>query len=68
MTTHMNYEADLRAVAFAYIEQREAGSLDYPAFLAAIGAYQARHPETKSGDAAMIVSELMQDMPRASCY
>ncbi|MFT6579755.1 MAG: hypothetical protein ACJAU6_000176 [Alphaproteobacteria bacterium] len=68
MTTQMTYEGDLRAVAFAYIEKRESGSLDYPAFLAAVGAYQARHPDTTNGDAAVIVSELMQDMPRAACY
>jgi hypothetical protein len=68
MTDFMTYEGDLRAVACAYIDQRESGSLDYTAFLAAISAYRERHPETTNGDAAMIVSEIMQEMPRASCY
>lgn len=61
-------ESDFRAVASAYIEQRELGSLDYTAFLAAVAAYRERHPDTPSGEAAHIVSQLMQDIPRASCY
>ncbi|MBT5108112.1 MAG: hypothetical protein HOM25_05490 [Rhodospirillaceae bacterium] len=68
MTDYMTYEGDLRAVACAYIEQRESGSLDYTAFLAAISAYRERHPDTNNSDAAQIVSDLMQEMPRASCY
>ncbi|MGY8935511.1 MAG: hypothetical protein ACKVG6_05365 [Alphaproteobacteria bacterium] len=37
------------------------------AFLAATSAYRERHPETTDGDTAMIVSDIMQEMPRAAC-
>jgi hypothetical protein len=37
------------------------------AFLAATSAYRERHPETTYGDTAMIVSDIMQEMPRAAC-
>ena len=59
-------DADLRVVAEAYIHEREAGALDYPAFVAAVDAYRERHPETSNGDAALVVSNLMQEMPRAN--
>jgi aspartyl/asparaginyl beta-hydroxylase (cupin superfamily) len=59
-------DADLRVVAEAYIHERETGALDYPAFVAAVDAYRARHPETSNGDASLIVSNLMQEMPRAN--
>jgi len=65
MTSTTSHDADLRAVARAYIEQREDGALDYLAFIAAVDAYRKRHPETTNGDAALIVSNLMQEMPRA---
>ena len=58
---------DLRAVALAYIQQREEGVTAYPAFVAAVDAYRKRHPETSNGEAALIVSNLMQKMPRAHC-
>lgn len=61
------HDDDLRAVARAYIEQREDGVTDDPAFIAAVGAYRKRHPETSKGEAALIVSNLMQEMPRAGC-
>ncbi len=59
-------DTDLRVMAEAYIHEREAGALDYPAFIAAVDAYRQRHPETSNGDAALIVSNLMQEMPRAN--
>lgn len=59
-------DTDLRVVAEAYIHERETGSLDYPAFVAAVDAYRERHPGTSNGDAALIVSNLMQEMPRAN--
>jgi hypothetical protein len=37
------------------------------AFLAATSAYRERHPETTDDDTAMIVSDIMQEMPRAAC-
>ena len=65
MTSMTSHDADLRTVAHAYIEQRELGALDYPAFVAAVGAYRKRHPETTIDEAAFIVSNLMLEMPRA---
>jgi hypothetical protein len=67
MTGMTSYDADLRAVAHAYIDQCEIGARDYTAFAAAVGAYRKRHPETTNGEAAFIVSNLMREMPRASC-
>ncbi len=67
MTSMTSHDADLRAVAIAYIEQREDGALDYLAFTAAVDAYRKRHPETTNGDTALIVSNMMQEMPRAGC-
>ncbi len=59
-------DADLRVVAEAYIHERETGALDYPAFVAAVDAYRERHPETNNSEAALVVSNLMQEMPRAN--
>jgi len=44
MTYYMTYEGDLRTVACAFIDQREAGSLDYTAFWrrSALIAYSTR--------------------------
>ena len=61
------HDDDLRAVALAYIRQREEGMNEYPAFVAAVDAYRKRHPDTSNGEAALIVSNLMQEMPRAHC-
>lgn len=62
-----DHDDDLRAVAHAYIEQRETGVTEYPAFIAAVDAYRRRHPEMSTGEASLIVSNLMQEMPRAGC-
>ncbi len=67
MSNMRSHDADLRAVAHAYIEKREDGALEYPAFVAAVSAYRERHPETTNGEAALTVSNLIQEMPRASC-
>ena len=67
MTTKTPYDADLRAVAHAFIDQCGVGAPDYAAFIAAVGAYRRRRPETSNGEAAFIVSTLMREMPRASC-
>ena len=40
---------------------------DYPAFVAVVDAYRKRHPETSNGEAAMIVSNLVREMPRSHC-
>lgn len=65
MTSMTTYDDDLRAIAHAYIERREDGALVYPAFLAAVDAYRKRHPETDNGEAALTVSNLLQEIPRA---
>lgn len=67
MTGMTSYDDTMRAIAHAYRERREEGSSDYPAFDAAIDAYRTRHPETNHGEAALTVSNLLQEMPRASC-
>ena len=59
-------DSDLQAIAETYIQEREAGALDYPAFEAAVDVYRNRHPEATGCDAAMIVSNLMQELPRAN--
>ena len=66
MTDYMTYEGDLRAVACGFIDQREQVHWTV-AFLAATSAYRERHPEITDGDTAMIVSDIMQEMPRAAC-
>lgn len=58
---------DSRAVAHAYIEQREHGALADFAFTAAVGAYRKRHPESNNCEAALAVDNLMQEMPRTGC-
>ena len=67
MSSMKSHDADLRTVAHAYIEKREDGALDYPAFIAAVDAYRMRHPEMTNSDAALTVSNLIQEMPRAGC-
>ena len=61
------YDDDIRAIAHAYIERCEEGAFDYPAFVAAVDAYRKRHPEADEGEAALTVSNLLQEMPRAGC-
>ncbi len=67
MTSMKSQDNDLRAVAHAYIEQREHGALEGFAFTAAIGAYRRRHPESSNCEASLAVDNLMQEMPRAGC-
>lgn len=59
-------DSDLQLIAETYVQEREAGAQDYPAFEAAVNAYRGRHPETSECDAAMIVSNLMQELSRAN--
>jgi len=67
MTSMTSSDDDMRAIAHAYIERREDGVPDYPAFVAAVDAYRLRHPETNNGEAALTVSSLLQEMPRTGC-
>ncbi len=61
LTTH---SADLRAIADAYKEQRDAGAVDHTAFIVAIITYCRRHPDVARGEAALIVNQLVGDYPR----
>jgi len=60
LTTH---HTDLRAIADAYKEQREAGALYHTAFIAAIITYCQRHPDVARSEAALIVNQLVGDYP-----
>jgi hypothetical protein len=59
-------DGDLQLIAETYIHERETGSQDGLAFDAAVLAYRGRHPGTSNGEAALIVSNLMQELPRAN--
>jgi len=56
------HDADLRAIASAYREQREAGAVDHTAFTAALVSYRLRHPHVSRGEAALIVCQLVDDL------
>ncbi|MDD9905074.1 MAG: hypothetical protein OXT06_16005 [Rhodospirillaceae bacterium] len=59
LSTH---EADLRAIASAFKEQKEAGAVDHTAFIAAIAAYRMRHPDIDHNEAALVVFQLVDDL------
>lgn len=59
LTTH---DEDLRAIAAAFKEQKEAGAVDHTAYIAAIAAYQMRHPDVRRNEAALIVFQLVDDL------
>jgi len=59
LSTH---EADLRAIANAFKEQKEAGAVDHTAFIAAVGAYRLRHPDVRRNEAALVVFQLVDDL------
>tara|TARA_Y100000588_G_C13872273_1_gene760804 strand:- start:368 stop:580 length:213 start_codon:yes stop_codon:yes gene_type:complete len=56
------HEADLRAIASAFKEQKEAGAVDHNAFIAAIAAYRMRHPDVDHNEAALLVFQLVDDL------
>lgn len=56
------HDADLRAIASAFREQKEAGAVDHTAFIAAIAAYRMRHPDVCHDDAALVVFQLVDDL------
>lgn len=58
------HEADLRAIANAFKEQKEAGAVDHTAFVAAIAAYRVRHPDVRRSEAALVVFQLVDDLIR----
>jgi hypothetical protein len=60
------FDSDLQLIADTYVQEREAGAQDCPAFEAAVEAYRGRHPEASECDAALIVCNLMQELPRAN--
>ncbi len=59
LSTH---EADLRAIASAFKEQKEAGAVDHTAFIAAIAAYRMRHPDIEHNVAALVVFQRVDDL------
>ena len=56
------HEADLRAIASAFKEQKEAGAVDHTAFIAAIAAYRMGHPDIDHNEAALVVFQLVDDL------
>ena len=56
------HEADLRAIANAFKEQKDAGAVDHTAFVAAIAAYRMRHPDVQRCEAALVVFQLVDDL------
>ena len=56
LSTH---EANLRAIARAFKEQKEAGAVDHSAFIA---AYRMRHPDIDHNEAALVVFQLVDDL------
>jgi hypothetical protein len=67
MTSMASYDDDIRAIAHAYIGRHGEGTNGNPAFVAAVDAYRRRHPETDNCEAALTVSNLLQEMPRSGC-
>ncbi len=63
LSTH---EADLRATASAFKEQKEAGAVDHTAFIAAIAVYRMRHPDIDRNEAALVVFQLVEDLIHGS--
>lgn len=58
------HNADLRAIADAYRDRRDAGAIDHTAFTAAIIAYRLRHPDVAFGEAALIIDQLVSEYPQ----
>ena len=59
LSTH---EANLRAIASPFKEQKEAGAVDHTAFIAAIAAYRMGHPDIDHNEAALVVFQLVDDL------
>jgi hypothetical protein len=58
--------AEFASVIGAYREKRGHGARHHQAFLAAIRAYHAIHPDTPSTQAAHTVTQMMRDMDEFS--
>ena len=56
------HESDLRAIANAFKEQKEAGAVDHTAFTAAVATYRARHPDVLRNEATLVVFQLVDDL------
>lgn len=59
------HTADLKEIATAYVIQRESGTLNHSAFTAAIIAYQQRHPNVPRSEAALVINQLIEDLPQS---
>lgn len=56
--------ADFRAVSHAYLDGKRNGMPEIDAFLAAIRAYQQRHPEKSAITATHEAANLMRNLDR----
>jgi len=56
------HDADLRAIANAFKAQKNAGTVDHTAFIAAVVVYRTRHPDVRRNEAARIVFQLVDDI------
>jgi hypothetical protein len=65
MANSSAYTADLRDIATTYILHREGGAVSHSAFFAALDTYQRCHPHAPRSEAALVISQLIDDLPQA---
>lgn len=58
--------AEFHSVIGAYREKRMQGAKHHQAFLAAVRAYNAHHPDVPKTAAAHMVTQMMRDMDEMS--
>jgi len=59
------YTSGLRDIATAYIGHRECGVVNHSAFSAALNTYQQCHPEVSRNEAALLISQLIDELPQS---
>lgn len=60
------YTSGLRDIATAYIGHRECGAVNHSAFSAAMNTYQQRHPDVSRNEAALLISQLIDELANPS--
>ncbi|MBL4719696.1 MAG: hypothetical protein JKY20_01005 [Alphaproteobacteria bacterium] len=65
MNTMNAYTSGLRDIATDYIGHREQGAVGHTAFAAALNSYQRRHPDVPRNDAALLISQLIDELPQS---
>ena len=65
MTNLNTYTSDLRNIATAYVLHREDGAVSHSAFSAALNTYQQCHPQIPRGEAVLVISQLIDDLPQS---